>query len=148
MKNFKIPEQKTVAGSAKPIAFIKEMVGSDSTDESPQYRATQQRKSPTQIYILEKEFYTCRQWDKKKVEELAKSLGLTALQVYKWRWDYQNKLKPPSPHKASKFLECSETLGMSEMTKAVHKVKDEYQRVFNHNPAKFSPSFYLNLNHI
>ena len=44
-------------------------------------------KKKEQIKILENEFIKDRNWSKKKIIYLAKILGLSECQVYKWNWD-------------------------------------------------------------
>ena len=44
-------------------------------------------KSKTQTKVLQNEFIKERNWSKQKIQYLAKMLGLTEGQVYKWNWD-------------------------------------------------------------
>ena len=52
-----------------------------------------QNKSKKQIRALKSELKKCPDWTKKSMRKLAKSIGLTANQVYKWHWDQTNKSK-------------------------------------------------------
>ena len=44
-------------------------------------------KNKIQTKILQNEYIKDRNWNKKKITYLAKILGLTECQVYKWNWD-------------------------------------------------------------
>jgi hypothetical protein len=42
--------------------------------------------------VLKKEFLINTNWNKEKVEELAKISGLYRGQVYKWNWDQRKRV--------------------------------------------------------
>lgn len=73
-----------------------------------------QKKSRSQLKALKAEFKRRPNWTKRSMKKLAKELGLTTSQVYKWHWDQTNKLskqvevtsdKPASSHKRVKNCE-------------------------------------------
>lgn len=55
-------------------------------------RSKRNRKTKGQIEVLKKEMLTGAIITKELINELALKTGLTAMQVYKWYWDYKNSL--------------------------------------------------------
>jgi hypothetical protein len=49
------------------------------------------RKSSDQFKVLLVHFKRSSQWTSEKMEELSVLTGLKKSQIYKWRWDMQNK---------------------------------------------------------
>lgn len=64
----------------------------DELEEETNIIRKKQKKSREQIRGLKKEFKKRQNWNKKSMKKLAKDLGLTTAQVYKWHWDQLNKL--------------------------------------------------------
>jgi Homeodomain len=60
-------------------------------EESGDIIRKKQKKSRSQIKALKAEFSRNPNWTKKWIKRIAKELGLTTYQVYKWHWDTSNK---------------------------------------------------------
>jgi hypothetical protein len=73
--------------------------GDYKKDEKKGEKAIRVRKNLLQQRVLEREFQQAispsngRQnvWSKDKIKDLAKKVGLSEGQIYKWQWDRQNK---------------------------------------------------------
>ena len=62
-------------------------VGDEDLNEGSTIMKARKMKKKEQIKILENEFIKDRNWSKKKIIYLAKILGLSECQIYKWNWD-------------------------------------------------------------
>ena len=60
-------------------------------EESGDIIRKKQKKSRSQIKALKVEFSRNPNWTKKWIKRIAKEVGLTTYQVYKWHWDTSNK---------------------------------------------------------
>lgn len=80
-------------------------------EENQEIIRKKQKKSRTQVRALKSEFRKRPHWTKRFMKKLAKDLGLSTSQVYKWHWDQtkkssSNTSKTPSvSHKRVKTCE-------------------------------------------
>jgi hypothetical protein len=68
-------------------ALLKKAKG-DGSDRDIKRRL---RKNKDQIKVLENEYKKNADWSRDYAKKLAKSLGLSDCQVYKWHWDQRKK---------------------------------------------------------
>lgn len=64
-------------------------------------------------------------WSPEFMASLAKKLGLSKNQVYKWSWDFRRKLKAKQ-YEAQ--LECKESMPPNSLQAALYSVKCQYKR--------------------
>lgn len=82
----------------------------DEDEEEDQYIIRKkQKKSRSQIRALKMELKSRPNWNKRSMKKLAKDLGLTSAQVYKWHWDQMKKAgKSASSNLNNKRFKSSE----------------------------------------
>jgi hypothetical protein len=76
----------------KHIVWHKACQRSKRNVEKKRKKSIGVRKNLLQKRVLEREFGLQNSWDKEKISCLARKLGLSEDQIYKWQWKRQTKL--------------------------------------------------------
>jgi hypothetical protein len=108
----------------KPPADGTEFLDS-STCTSKASPVKRSRKSDMQRAELKTEFLRNPDWTPELIAVLARKVGLSRTQVYKWRWDYRQKLKSK---KLEAQLECKELMPPTSLQAELYNVKCSYKR--------------------
>lgn len=99
-----INDQITKKGYNNVVLDCLELYSDDECDaDNYDIIRKKQQKTKGQIKGLKSEFKKRPNWNKRSMKKLAKELGLTASQVYKWHWDQTNKMVKKSAGQSSRW---------------------------------------------
>ena len=70
---------------------VVELLEKPLSDEENREIKRRQRKGKEQLALLEEEYKKNSQWNRAYMQQLAKKLGFSFSQVYKWHWDQRQK---------------------------------------------------------
>lgn len=97
------------------------------------HHKSRKHKNLHQVQILKVKFKENPKWDREIIEQISETTGLTQVQIYKWNWDHQKKIRTSIRIVNEADIKCSESLQPFTIDKEMFMSQRWYKIDFSAN---------------